>query len=158
VRLDDDADGGHVHFDHATIAGNVMSAGHVLSSAAGPLELFDSIIAQPGILSADPAIVDGSHAAHVLSNDRSTLPDTAYMHEGAPTFRDAAHGDYHLARTSLGVDDAPAAGGGDLERKPRAVDLADVPNQFGPMDLGAYEIQPRCSNADTVFCDGFDRD
>lgn len=158
VRLDDDADGGHVHVDHATIAGNAMSAGHVLSSAAGPLELFDSIVAQPGIASADPAITDGSHAAHVLSNDRSTLPDTAYMHEGAPTFVDAAHGDYHLAPTSLGVDDAPAAGGGDLERKPRAVDLPDVPNQFGPMDLGAFEIQPSCSNADTVFCDGFDRD
>lgn len=162
VRLDDDADGGHVHLDHATIAGNAMSAGHVLSSAAGPLELFDSVVAQPGFLTADPPIVDASRSAYVLSNDRSTLPDTANMHQGAPTFADAALGDYHLAPASLGVDFAPASGGGDLEGKPRSVDLPDVPNDFGPMDLGAYEVQLStvlaCAREDTVFCNGFDPD
>lgn len=156
ARLDDDADGGHVHLDHATIAGNAMTAGHVLSSAAGPLELFDSIVAQPGFLTADPAISDATRAAHVLTNDRSTLPDTAYMQQGTPTFADAARGDYHLLPTSLGVDDAPAAGASDLDNRTRTVDLPNVPNKFGPMDLGAYEIQHACARDDTVYCDGFD--
>jgi hypothetical protein len=34
--------------------------------------------------------------------------------------------------------------------------LTDVPNTFGPLDLGAYEIQLGCARADTVFCNGFD--
>jgi len=98
----------------------------------------------------------------VLSNDRSTLPDTAYIGEGEPTFVNATTGDYHLVSTSRGIDAAPIdayyfpAPHADLDRRPRVVDLPDVPNNFGPMDLGAYEIQPACSSTDTVFCNGFD--
>ena len=101
----------------------------------------------------------------MLSNDRSTLPDTAYIEEGEPTFVDAANGDYHLMPTSLGVDFAPIddttfATLLDLDRQRRVVDLPNVANNFGPMDLGAYEIQLStvlaCANADTIFCDGFD--
>jgi hypothetical protein len=62
-------------------------------------------------------------------------------------------------RTSLGVDFAPSGTGSDLDRRPRTVDLIDIPNAFGPMDLGAYEIQNQivaCAVGDTIFCDGFD--
>src|SRR5262249_9537728 len=46
----------------------------------------------------------------------------------------------------------------DLDGNARNVDLPDVPNRYGPMDLGAYEVQTddACANPDTVFCDGFD--
>jgi hypothetical protein len=37
------------------------------------------------------------------------------------------------------------------------VDLSDVPNLAGPMDIGAYEIQSdACSASDTIFCTGFE--
>jgi hypothetical protein len=80
--------------------------------------------------------------------------------EGAPTFVDAANGDYHLQLNSLGVDFAPTGTGIDLDGRTRTVDLPGVPNTIGPLDLGAYEIQVDtvlgCANADTIFCDGFD--
>lgn len=150
--------------DSSTIAGNAIGAPYAFL-APGHFELFNSIIDQPGRATVDPAITDAARAAHVLSNDRSTLPDTAYIDEGEPDFVDAAHGDYHLLPTSLGVDSAPVETGGsathaDLDRKPRVVDLPGVPNDFGPMDLGAYEIQLdsvlACAREDTVFCNGFE--
>ena len=148
--------------DSCTIAGNTIGAPYVFL-AAGTFELFNSIIDQPGRATADPAITNPARAAHVLSNDRSTLPDTAYIHQGEASFVDAANGDYHLVSTSLGIDAAPVvtyyySSHADLDRRPRVVDLSSVPNNFGPMDLGAYEIQPACSSSDTVFCDGFDLD
>jgi len=108
-----------------------------------------------------PAITDSHNAAYVLTNDRSTLPNAIYITEGEPTFRDAANGDYHLTLTSLGVDSAPAASDPnspklDFDGKPRVHDEASIPNQFGPMDLGAYELQPSCGQADTVYCNGFE--
>ncbi len=98
----------------------------------------------------------------MLSNDRSTLPDTVYIQAGEPTFVDAANGDYHLQLSSLGIDSAPmstnisAAGPLDLDRKPRIVDLPGVPNHFGAMDLGAYEHPFTCAGGDTIFCNGFE--
>ena len=83
-----------------------------------------------------------------------------YTVDGAPQFVDAANGDYHQALTSPGVDFAPANDGVDLDGNPRTLDLTDVVNQWGPLDVGAYEIQAGkiigCSVADTIFCDGFD--
>lgn len=144
--------------DACTVAGNSIGAPYAFL-APGNFQLNNSIIDQPGRATVDPAITDGDYAAHVLTNDRSTLPDTAYIQLGEPSFVDAANGDYHLMRSSLGVDDAPVDPNvppQDLDRRTRVVDLPDVPNNFGPMDLGAYEIQPACAGNDTIFCDGFD--
>lgn len=148
-----------VNLDSCTIAGNAIGAPYVF--LAPHFFLYNSIVDQPGRATVDPAATEPLDVAHVLTNDRSTLPDTAYIDEGEPTFADAVNGDYHLVSTSLGVDSTPIDANGphaDLDRKPRVVDLPGVPDTFGPMDLGAYEIQPACSSTDTVFCDGFDLD
>lgn len=161
VAQTDADDSSLLGLDSCTIAGNTIGAPYVFL-ATGNFKLFNSIVDQPGRATADPAITDPARAAHVLSNDRSTLPDTAYIDEGEPTFVNAANGDYHLVSTSLGIDATPIdvyyypAPHADLDRRPRVVDLPNVPNNFGPMDLGAYEIQPACSSADTVFCNGFE--
>jgi hypothetical protein len=78
--------------------------------------------------------------------------------QGEPTFVDAANGDYHLKYGSLGIDFAPAGTGSDLDRQPRAVDMLLVNDLFGPMDIGAYELQraPPCIAGDTIFCNGFE--
>ena len=68
----------------------------------------------------------------------------------------------------VGVDEPVAPGDGRAQgllttRVPgqrQAQDLVEVPEQWGPMDVGAYEIQGQqkitCSGADTIFCNGFD--
>jgi hypothetical protein len=155
-----DGDAASLYMNSCTIADNAIGAPHAFL-APGIIVLLYDIIDQPGRTTVDPPITDPDHATYLLTNDRSTLPDTVYIHEGIPTFVDAANGDYHLTSNSLGVDSAPpdantGAPRADLDRKPRVVDLPEVPNNFGPMDLGAYEIQPPCSAADTVYCDGFD--
>ncbi len=147
--------------DLVTIADNSIGAPQVLYGEH--IAILNSIIAQPGLVTINPAISDGIEASHVLTNDRSTLPDTVYIELGAPTFVNAAGDDYHLTQTSLGVDNAPVDNNPsvphvvDLDRHTRVVDLPGVANNFGPMDLGAYEVQLACAAADTIFCDGFEQ-
>ncbi|MEO7326310.1 MAG: hypothetical protein ABIW82_15920 [Dokdonella sp.] len=153
-----DGDQAHLYVNSCTVAGNTIGAPYAFL-APGLFTLWNSIIDQPGRATVDPAITDGISAGHVLTNDRSTLPDTAYIQLGAPSFVDAAHGNYHLLHSSLGVDDAPVDPSVpvlDLDGRTRVVDLPDIANEFGPMDLGAYEIQLACAGNDTIFCDGFD--
>lgn len=144
---------------NCTLAGNTVGAPDAIRVEAFQLNLQNGIIDQPGI---ETLSFTGSFefVDHILSNDTSTLPVSPDIVEGEPTFVDALLGDYHLQRTSLGVDFAPAAGGLDLDRHTRTVDLPDVADQFGPLDLGAYEIQIDapfgCAVADTIYCNGFE--
>ncbi|GAA0719008.1 hypothetical protein [Dokdonella soli] len=143
--------------DGCTLAHNTIDNGYVLyRNGISGLFLTDSIIDMPGVQT-----VDGGASAHyVLSNDTSTLRATANLVvQGEPSFVNVAVGDYHLLPSSLGVDFAPAAGGTDLDRLPRDVDLPQVPNFYGPRDIGAYERQSAflCdNNRDAIFCDGFE--
>ncbi|HMM56099.1 MAG TPA: hypothetical protein PKD77_00720 [Rudaea sp.] len=148
--------------DSCTIAGNTIGAPYVFL-APGYLFLRNSIIDQPGHATADPAITDSYNAAYLLTNDRSTLPNAYSIEQGEPSFVDAANGNYHLLPTSLGVDFAPVDSSfyvttADLDRNPRIVDLPNVFNGYGPMDLGAYEVQRvfACGASDTIYCDGFE--
>jgi hypothetical protein len=102
-------------------------------------------------------------AGYVLTNNASTLAGGTFIVDGEPAFVDRAGGDYHLQRTSFGVDVAPGDAGVnmdlDLDGNPRTVNLIDMPDGDGPMDIGAYEIQNQiasCAVGDTVFCNGFD--
>lgn len=159
VRIDNDGNPADpTGFVNCTFANNAIGGDTVIYSGHG-LGLTDMIIDQPGVptlaYSGDPAELSVSY---VLSNDTSTLPVATGVIQGEPAFVDAVNGDYHLQVTSLGVDFAPDASGTDLNRKPRSVDLPGVPNEYGPLDLGAYEIQRifACGTSDTIFCDGFE--
>jgi hypothetical protein len=152
--------GAYLLMDSCTIAGNQIGAPYTFL-APGTFELFGSIVDQPGHATIDPSITDPNSAAHVLTNDRSTLPDTVYIQQGEPTFVDAVNGNYRLTLASLGIDSAPIQTSYitttlDLDRRLRVFDEASIPNNFGPKDLGAYELQPACAHADTVYCDGFE--
>jgi hypothetical protein len=152
---------GSVTVNSCTIVGNQIGAPYVFL-APGTMGIYNSIIDQPGRATVDPVISDPYYVAYVLSNDTSTLANTFSVHAGEPTFVDAANGNYHLAPTSLGVDFAPTGAGAhstpeDLDGHPRVVELPGVVNSYGPLDLGAYEIQRAffCGASDTIFCDGF---
>jgi len=162
-----EASGGHAQTQllvkNCTIANNQLDAASVIHAGVDFAIVTDSIVYQP----ASQATLDFSGAAdhlttaYVLSNETGSLGGGTGISQGAPTFVDAANHDYHLARTSLGVDYAPAQAGMDLDGLPRTIDLSDITDTFGPLDLGAYEIQTQlppsaCAVADTIFCNGFE--
>jgi len=126
------------------------------------LEVTNSIVDQaPNASLAFTGAADQLFTQYVLTNDTGSFAGGTGILAGAPLFVDAANGDYHLQRSSPGVDEAPALDGLDLDGNTRTVDLADIPNDFGPLDLGAYEIQtqlppPGCAVADTIYCNGFE--
>jgi hypothetical protein len=135
--------------DTCTITNNRVDTASVPAYTIGAdvnfLELTNSIVYDLGAQIVDfhgrPA--GDLTARYDLVNNSSTLPNGLGILKGAPTFVDVAHQDYHLTSASLGVDYAPGASGVDLDNHPRTVDLANVSNVFGPMDLGAYEIPLR---------------
>jgi len=145
-----------------TLANNTIESTHVIHTESD-LTLTNDIIDQGGTLaldySGDPAKLSVNY---VLSNDVTTLPDSAGtgIALGTPDYVDIANSDYHLKPTSLGVDYAPNVGGTDLDRHTRDVDLPSVGDVFGHQDLGAYEIQNlfrECGaqGPDEIYCDGF---
>lgn len=152
----------YLRLDSCTLANNQLGSSAAIFAQTNFAELTNSIVYQPGQQAIDFRGPSGDLTAHyVLANDTSTLAGGIGIIAGTPSFVDAAHEDYHLVRDSPGVDYAPASGRAhDLDLNPRAIDLADVPNLFGPMDLGAYELQDggvaSCVIADTIFCTGFD--
>ena len=155
----------HLSIDNCTMANNTIDNGYVLfvpvdGSGMGFLSLANSIIDQPANRTLDyQANQSYLKASYLLLSDIASFPVVSTTILAAqPMFVDAANGDYHLQVSSWGVDFAPAETGGatdDLDGKPRNVDLQQVPNLYGPHDLGAYE-RPFVCAADTVFCDGFD--
>jgi hypothetical protein len=139
------------------------SAAPVIYADVSRLEITGSIIDQPQQQQslAFTGSADDLFTQYVLTNDTSSFVSGPGILAGTPTFVDAASGDYHLQRSSPGVDVAPEIDGIDLDGNPRTVDLLDIVNGFGAVDLGAYEIQTQlppssCSVADTIFCNGFE--
>jgi hypothetical protein len=149
---------GSSSFIGSTFAHNTIGGASVFKAInAASIAMTRDIIAEPGHATAS---TDGPlTVSYTMSNDISTLP-----HNGNPTVvaNDplfAGPFDYRLRAASPAVDFAPASGGTDLDGMPRAVDLPQEANKFGPTDLGAYELQVAfaCDNhADAVFCNGFD--
>jgi hypothetical protein len=156
-------DGGgssHLHVNNCTIVDNASGSSNTIFSNLNFVEITNDIFDQLG-----QQVIDFSGAAgdltaqYVLATNVSTLAGGVALVDGEPDYLDRSNGDYHLLRTSLGVDFAPSGTGSDLDRRPRTVDLIDIPNAFGAMDLGAYEIQNQivaCAVGDTIFYDGFD--
>jgi hypothetical protein len=140
---------------NCTIVNNTVGSGAVIHSPY-PLQLADSIIDETGIATLDyTGSAPGLTVSYVLATDTSTLPSAAGIDQGQPDYVDAANSNYHLKATSIGIDFAPANGGIDLDGNARDVDLTSVPNNYGPRDIGAYELQYVCA-PDTVFCNGFE--
>jgi hypothetical protein len=146
--------------DRSTIAGNSIGTGFVLLIDGDLGTLTNSIIDQPGHSTLDFNSASNSNltANYVLATETFELGTRTGVMQGEPTFVDAANGNYRLAYGSLGIDFAPAGTSLDLDRKPRTVDLPSVNDLYGPMDLGAYELQtdPVCSASDDIFCNGFE--
>ena len=144
-----------------TIAANLIASTDVIHTE-GPLFLRETIIDQPGNLTLAYSGGSGNlDVSHILASDITTLPVDPSIISGAPSFIDAANGNFHLQHYSLANDFAPALPGDDrdLDNVPRDQDLPGLSNLFGVRDLGAYERQISaggCGAADTIFCSGFE--
>jgi len=149
-----------------TIVGNSEGKGAMVV-APSKLQLLNSIFIGSGnsivayIPSAATAVLQYDLVGpNNYNTNQGTGPLTSGtdVAKGTPDFVDEAHGDYHQQPYSAGVDYAPAIPiSKDLDGNPRNVDLPDVVNLFGSMDLGAYEIQgDACGASDTIFCNGFE--
>jgi len=155
--------GSQIIVDTCTLTHNDLgSTGQaVINADVNFIELTNSIVDQPGL---EPMQFRGPSgdltSRYVLTNSAVSLGSGDGIVVGAPTYVNAGGGDYHLAPTSMGIDMAPALDGADLDGNPRTVDQLGIPDQWGPMDVGAYEIQSQiqfgCAVADTIFCYGFD--
>jgi hypothetical protein len=118
---------------NCTIADNMLSASTVVDAGVDHAPITDSVFAQPGKLSLTGAPTDFANA-YVLSNDTTTFGAGPGIEQGMPTLVDAAGQDYHLVRTSLGIDYAPSQCGVDFDGLPRTLDLTDIADNFGPKD------------------------
>jgi hypothetical protein len=165
---------GDLTLDSCTIAGNMIDAASVVAfptgvgGGYGVFSIRNTIIDQPNKLAVSPSLVGFTtfgQVLYVLTTDKTTFPASSNVVLGEPTFVDAASGDYHQLRGSIGVDFAPQDADAqepstDLDGNPRVFDIPSVGNIFGPMDLGPYELPTddaaTCYVSDTIFCNGFE--
>lgn len=142
--------------DLCTIASNGGGGGTTappLFDTNGALRLSRSIIWQP-----DRDIIGGQTpsaliASALLLHDDIDFPVQSDIRRGDPLFVAQDAGDFHLSSDSPALDstsqgDAPSV---DLDGYERSVDLPEVANLDGPVDLGAYEVQ-----SDVIFADDFE--
>ena len=153
---------GYLGIYASTIAGNDIGAADVIG-ASGFIGIKSSIIWQPGkrtVHSLGGDVLPGD-VDYTLASDLTGVPASTHNGVADPRFQSAATGDYHLRLDSPAVDFAPTLvdGAGNptvtADNLPRNIDLTSVVNEFGSVDLGAYERQFACA-ADTVFCNGFE--
>jgi predicted outer membrane repeat protein len=145
--------------NQCTFASNSPGGAAVLRTN-GNLTLTNSIFAQGSFTT----LMETNSGAtknldYVMSMEVASLSGGAHIMQGDPGFVDPGNGDFHLLANGPAVDFAPAGGASDhdLDNRPRDQDLPDVPNRYGPRDLGAYErVVTACDAVDTIFCSGFE--
>lgn len=146
--------------DQSTIAGNDIGGSHVILIDRAA-RIGHSIVWQPGKKVLRRQNSGGNLTlANLLVNDIDGLPPQVdILGTTDAGFMSATSGDYHLRPDSVAVDFAQYAFDPsldiayDLDWGPVEVDLPEVLNEFGPRDLGAYEMP---EIPDLIFRDGFE--
>ncbi len=138
---------------NSTIAGNLIQGSATFRSSmdgSAPSATFGtqfkrSIHWQPGkqIYSVVSGTVNGANTDFVLSNDLGSLPTSTHnMENQNPLFVGNGIYPYQLTLNSPAVDWVSAnANDPTADHLPRVKDLVSNSNDFGPQDLGAYELQ-----------------
>jgi len=150
--LFDGLGGGDLELDLVTLAHNTGSA--VVARAGGSVAVRRSIVWQPGWrLWNDATLRPGETVrleTSLIGAGHGVVPLPGTVTIADPRFVAPASRNFRLGDDSPAVDYAAAdAGAPDAALLPRNLDHAATPNLYGPLDLGAYEL-------DRVFRDGFE--
>jgi hypothetical protein len=145
-----------LYVDNCTLTHNATGAASVIAAN-------DTVYLNYDIIDSTlPALVQSNanlSETYNLAGNTSGLASTTDT-QGAPTFVDAAHGDYrlfygvqdgHIVR-SAGIDYAPPITGDDRDGRGLPRDQSIAIPLFGDRDLGAYEMQ---GVGDRIFIDTF---
>lgn len=132
-----------------TLTGSAVIRGFDLQTVLGYVAAFQP--GKPLLLQSGGSVLSG----YLIANDLSGIPPTVNNLEADPLFVSLT--DLHLRPGSLAIDYATSSAAlappynTDIFGQPRPVDDSQVPNAFGPIDVGAYE-----SEADALFANGFE--
>lgn len=145
--------GSHFFASGLTLAASVGGNSLMQMGGASTASLLYSILYQPGysVLFKDAAST--VTAACVLAHE--VFPYAGDVRVGDPAFVNPGLGDYTLQPASPAVDACADIVERELDAhaQPRGVDLLDVPDQDGPYDIGAFELQ---ASSQGVFANGFE--
>ncbi len=154
-----------LNIQDCTFANDLIDAAHVIYNSS-KVYIITSLFYELGTLTLDyTGSITNIYVNYVVSNDISTLPSSDAVIQAQAHFVDLAHGDFHLAPDSPGVDfsygrnDIAGLSSTDRDGVPRDVDLPSVVNVNGPRDVGAFERQNlfvNCGRADSLFCNSFE--
>ncbi len=133
--------------DFTTLADNSFNVGAIEAAAGTSVALQRSILQVPSGLAL--TLGAGAVAAACLNTSAGALGGDAH----APGFVDPAAGQYHLRADSQNLDRCTSDGNEppvDIAGLRRNLDRAQVPDNIGPLDRGAYE------DVDELLRDGFE--
>ncbi len=129
---------GAVEIERCTVAENQVGASYVIATRSN-LTLTERIVYQPGT-TVHAGNASGVFARHVLANEIATLPVRPDIVAGDPMLLSSGEDELRPAASSIALDFSNyPADGLDLTGAARGQDLPEVPNRFGPRDLGAFE-------------------
>jgi len=155
ITIDDDGNGATVtRIVDTTIADNAHFSGSTINTAHD-LTLLNSIVDEFAMSTLHTTGTPEITASGILADDPTGLAGQPDVSAGAPTYVDAANGDYHLraviqdgiVAASAGIDWEPVSTDDpvDLDGNPRNLDVPQVPDHLlsgAFRDIGCYEAQP----------------
>jgi len=141
---------GYFSIKQCTLANDTIGEPPVVSTSDAEVHLTYNVIGED--VAALLAIGGTLEAHNIVARNTDGLPASSDIFKGDPLFIDVAGSDYRLSVLSYSgdvvfspaVDFAPVPGNDltDIDGRPRDQDVSAVPDESGPRDLGAYEMQP----------------
>jgi predicted outer membrane repeat protein len=139
--------------EHLSMAGNTVNSPALIHGFNSNTTLRMIAANQPGRRLAAQSGAGVMDTQFLIANDLSGIPATVNNLQLDPLFVGTT--DLRLQVTSPAIDYANTAlTGVDLLGMPRPVDIASIPNEFGAVDVGAYEMSLAATEA--IFASGFE--
>jgi len=151
-----------ITISYSTVVDNEVrfSSINAYNGSGGNLQLFGSIVDDPGVAAATvtPTAVFGHAECNILSNNASisNLPVSNNNFEAIPAFIDRANQDYHLdPMLTIGIDRCESGIytiiSDDIDGNARAYDHPGFVNDTGLLDIGVDEVEN-----DLIFINSFE--
>jgi predicted outer membrane repeat protein len=138
-----------------SIGGNAIGTGPLIVANGGSCQVSFVAAYQPGLAAVGFGAATTLTTSFLIANDLGTIAPTTNNLWADPQF--VSNTDLHLQPGSPAIDyglgGLSAAYTVDAEGRPRPIDNPAVQNEFGPIDVGAFEMP---ATASELFHDGFE--